>query len=124
MGSSPATGPTQNVGQEAKGIQAAAALVDGLAMILPLVGASSPLGKSLAKAMIDIGKHVPEGAGTEAGKKNQLQSQMLKQQQMAPQMAAMKAQGAAPPGGIAPPPPGAAPPGGAPPGGPPPGADA
>jgi len=113
MGSSPATGATQNLGQQAKGLQAAAAIVDGLAMIVPLVGASSPLGQSLTKAMLDIGKHIPPGAATEQGKTNQLQSQMMKQQQMRPQLAAMRSQGQAPSSqpAIAPPPPGGPPPG-------------
>lgn len=108
MGSSPATGPTQNLGAEAQGVQAAAVIVDMLAHALPRVGASTPLGQALAKAMLDIGKHVPPGAGSPQAKQTQLQSLMMKQRQMAPQMAALQSQGmnAAPP---PPSPPGAPP---------------
>jgi hypothetical protein len=112
MGSSPATGPTQNQGLQAKGIQAAAALVNGMSMIIPIVGATSPIGQAIAKAMMDIGKHIPPGAVSPEAQENQLKQMMQKAQQMRPQMAAMQAQGAAPPPGAgvgmpSPPPPGA-----------------
>jgi NADP-dependent 3-hydroxy acid dehydrogenase YdfG len=90
---------------QAKGIQAAAALVNGMSMIIPIVGATSPLGQAIAKSMMDIGKHIPPGAVSPEAQENQLKQMMQKAQQMRPQMAAMQGQGQPPPPGA-----GAAPP--------------
>ena len=97
IGSSPATGPTQNNGFVAKGIQAAGAILNGMAMVIPLVGAHTPLGQAFAKAMVDIGKHIPPGASSPQGENDFLKQMALRQQQMGPQRAALGAQGA--PGG-------------------------
>jgi hypothetical protein len=92
----------------AKGLQAVSALLNGMAMVIPLVGAHTPLGQEMAKAMVSIGKHVPPGAASPEGEKNFLAQMALKQQQMGPQKAAMASQMPAGPGvaaGGAPPPP-------------------
>ena len=99
IGSSPATGPTQNLGLAAKGIQAAGAVLNAMAMVIPLVGAHTPLGQSLAKAMTDIGKHLQPGAASPQGERNFMQQMMQRQQQMAPQRAAVMSQQGPAPGG-------------------------
>ena len=100
-----------------------------LGELMNKVGAASPMGKDIAKAIYDLNKHVPAGAVSPAAENNQLEALRMRQMQMAPQMAAMRAMsggagvgGGAPPGlpgpgaGGAPPPmPGGPPPGGAPP---------
>lgn len=106
IGSSPATGPTQNLGLAAKGIQAVGALMNGMAMVIPLVGAGSPLGQSLAKALTDIGKHVPPGAASPQGQQDFIRQMAMKQMQMGPQQAALGNAGGRPnptpsPGGMA-----------------------
>jgi hypothetical protein len=91
----------------AKGLQAVSALLNGMAMVIPLVGAHTPLGQEMAKAMVSIGKHVPPGAASPEGEKNFLAQMALRQQQMGPQKAAMASQmpaGAAGPGAGASPP--------------------
>jgi hypothetical protein len=97
-----------------------------LGELMNKVGAASPMGKDIAKAIYDLNKHVPAGAVSPAAENNQLEALRMRQMQMQPQMAALRAMsgggagagGGAPPGA---PGPGA---GGAPPpmpGGPPPG---
>jgi hypothetical protein len=83
-------------------------LLNGMAMIIPMVGPATPIGQAIAKALTDIGKHVPPGASSPQGEKNAMQQMMMRQQQMAPHKAAMGAMGSAPPpppgGGDMPPP--------------------
>ena len=105
-----------------------------LGELMTKVGAASPMGKDIAKAIYDLNKHVPAGAVQPAGEINQLQALQHRLMAQGPQMAALKAMsgpgggagGGAPPGGPpggAPPMPPPGPPGGGPPGGamPPPG---
>lgn len=94
-------------------MQAVSMLLNGMAMVIPMVGAHTPLGLSVAKALSDIGKHVPPGASSPQGDNNAMQQMQQRALQMQSQRAAMGAQGG-PPGG-APPPGGAAPPPGGPP---------
>lgn len=89
----------------AQGIQAAGALLKGMAMVMALVGPETPLGQSLNKAITDVGKHIPPGASSPQGETNFIKQMALRQQQMAPHQAAVA--GAAP---HPMPPPGAAPP--------------
>ena len=104
IGSSPATGPSQNLGLAAKGIQAAGALLNGMALIIPMVGPHTPLGQALAKSITDIGKHVQPGATSPQGEDNFLRQMMQRRQQMAPHQAALAAQQPQPPGGAGAPP--------------------
>lgn len=117
IGGSPATGPTQNLGQEAKQLQAAGAVLSAIHMVVALAP-TSEIGKAFSECGMKLGKMVPPGAASPQGQKNFGQQMLMQQHQMAPQVAAMRAQGG-PPGAGGAPPPGAAPPGGAP---PPPGA--
>lgn len=91
IGSSPATGPTQNLGLAAQGIQAAGALLNAMARLIPAVGPATPIGQAIAKAMVDIGKHVQPGSTTPQGEMNFAQRMVQTQQQMMPQRAAMAA---------------------------------
>ncbi len=109
MGSSPVTSPTQNLGAAAAGMQAASALVNAMAMLIPKVGAQTPLGQAFAKAITDIGKHLPPGSGSPQGESNFIKQMAMRQQQMGPQRAAMAQQAGAPGPAIAPRPPGAGP---------------
>jgi hypothetical protein len=107
IGSSPATGPSQNLGKMAQGIQAAGALLKGMAMVMAMVGPETPLGQALNKSITDIGKNIPPGASTPAGENNFVKQMALRQQQMGPQQAAVA--GMQKPPGAAPPPPAAPP---------------
>lgn len=104
------TGPTQNVGHQAQGMQILSVLLDGMTLALTKIGAGTPAGQAVAKAIVDIGKHVPPGATSPQGATNAMRSMALRQTQMRPHMAAQG--GPPPPGGAAPQPPpgGAAPP--------------
>jgi hypothetical protein len=87
-------------------MQAVGALLQGMAMVIPLVGPQTPVGQALAKAMIDIGKHAPPGSSTPQGENNFIKSMAQKQAQMGPQRAAVASQapGGQPPGAAQPPP--------------------
>lgn len=98
IGSSPATGPTQNLGMQAHGLQAIAVSLRILEAALPHLGSSSEVGKDVIRAISTLSKHVDPGAISQVSEKNQLQSLAMKQQQMGPQVAAMRAsQGASSP---------------------------
>ena len=86
------TGPTQNLGLVAQGQKMAKGLVDGLAMILAKVGASTPFGQDITKCITMLGKHVQ----ADAGPSDALKQMAMKQTQMAPHQAAMGAAQPAP----------------------------
>jgi len=111
IGSSPATGPTQNLGNAAKANQAVGALLKGMALAMALAGPGTPLGQALNKSISDIGKHLPPGASSPQGEGNFEKEMVQRRMQMTPHLAALSAQGGggAPPG-APPPPPGGAPP--------------
>ena len=90
-GSSPATGPTQNMGYQAAGMAKLALVVKGLESILPMFGAGSEPGQDILESIKRLSKHVPPGAVTPAAQNNAMQSMMLKQAQAAPMMAAQRA---------------------------------
>jgi hypothetical protein len=97
---------------QAQAVQGMASAIRMLGNLIQKVGAASPMGKDIAKAIYDLNKHVPAGAVSPAGEMNQLDGLRQHMMQQAPQMAAMKAMsggGAGPPSGL---PGGAAPPGG------------
>jgi hypothetical protein len=101
------TGPTQNLGHGAQGLQILQVLLEGMTLALTKIGASTPPGQAVAKAIVDIGKHVPPGATSPQGASNALKAMALRQNQMQPHKAAQAAMtpGAPPPGGAAPAPP-------------------
>jgi hypothetical protein len=89
----------------AKGIQAAGAVLNAMSMIVPMVGAHTPLGMAFSQAIVNIGKHIPPGASTPQGQNDFIRQMALRQQQLGPHQAAIRSQapGGAP-GGAAPPP--------------------
>ena len=92
FGSSPATGPTQNLGRVAAGMARIGLLVQSMTETLQLVGATSEPGQDLLDAIKKLSKHIQPGSVSDSEKKNQLQGMLMKQQQMAPHMAAMRSQ--------------------------------
>jgi hypothetical protein len=85
----------------AQGIQAAGALLKGMAMVMAMVGPETPLGQSLNKAIADVGKNIPPGAASPQGEQNFMKQMALRHTQMAPQQAAVA--GAQRPPGAPPP---------------------
>lgn len=59
---------------------------------VPLVGASTPEGQDLLKAIQTLAKHVPPGAVTPQDIKNVIQQLMMKMQQGQQQLQQMQAQ--------------------------------
>lgn len=96
MGSSPATGPTQNAGHAAKGRNFIAVALKVLEGAVAMVGSNTEEGKDVLKAITLLGKHTT-GQVTPQAEKNSLEGLMMKRQQQAPQMAAMQQQSAPPP---------------------------
>jgi hypothetical protein len=99
-----------------------------LGELMTKIGPSSPIGRDVAKAIYDLGKHVPPGAVAPTGQMNQLEALRHRILAQGPQMAALKGMqpgggglnGLPPPSGGAPPIPGAGPmPGAGPGAGPP-----
>ena len=90
-GSSPATGPTQNVWYKSAGMAKLALVVKGLEAILPMFGASSEPGQDILESIKRLSKHIPPGSVSQTAQNNTAQQMALKQQQMAPMMAAQQA---------------------------------
>jgi len=67
-------------------------VVKQLTDLLPQLGVGSDPGKDVLKAISSLAKHVPPGAVTPAGEKNQLEQMQLKNAHNNQQMQAMRAQ--------------------------------
>jgi hypothetical protein len=94
---------------QAQAVQGMSLAIRMLGELMNKVGAASPMGKDIAKAIYDLNKHVPAGAVQPAGEANQLDALRQRLMSQGPQMAALKAmQGPGGPGG------GGAPPAGLP----------
>lgn len=63
-----------------------------LEQAVPMVGASTPEGQDLLRAITNIGKHVPPGSVTPQDINNVIQGIMIKQRQGMQQMQQMKQQ--------------------------------
>jgi hypothetical protein len=72
-------------------------LLNLMAAAIPQVGAGTPLGQALAKAVSDIGRHVPPGSASPQGENNYMREMMQKRLQSGSQMAALGAAGGQPP---------------------------
>lgn len=105
IGSSTATGPSQNLGATAQGNQIAAAVVQGLTLAMTKVPPGTPLFKALSKAHFEIGKEIEPGAASPAGVSNAMKSMAMQQGRMAPHAGAMTTQAGGPAAGAAAPPP-------------------
>ena len=99
MGVSSATGPTPNRGYEAAAKQRLGVVIRQLEQLVPLAGATSDLGKSILKALNDLGKHILPGEVTPAAERNTLESAMMQNQQNSAMQQQLRQQ---PPGGGAP----------------------
>lgn len=96
FGSSPATGPTQNAGYQAQGLQGLALVCKGLERLIPLLGASTEAGQDALDALKRLAKHIPPGSVSPAAQQTEMEKMrmaMLQKQGMMPQ-----AGGAQPPG--------------------------
>jgi hypothetical protein len=109
MGSSPATSPTQNRGNDVAALKMGGLVLKVLDMLIPLAGSQSELGRAAMDSARKIGNLVPPGSLTNQDIQNMVQQLMLRQAQFGQNMAAMRArqgqpqQGGAPPAGAAPP---------------------
>lgn len=98
-GSSPATGPTPNLGYQAVGMAKLALVVKQLESLLPAFGAGSEPGQDVLESIKRLSKHIPPGSVSPATEQSTMQQMMLKSQQMSPLLAAQamnKPQGAPP----------------------------
>lgn len=91
FGSSPATGPVPNRGFEAAGLQQLGVVIKQLEGMIASLGAASPAGKDVLKALSILTKHVPPGSVSPAAQKNSLEQAMLKAASQNQQMQALKA---------------------------------
>ena len=91
IGSSPATQPVPNRGQEAAGLAKLGVAIRVLESILPMVGSGSEVGKDVLKALNSLSKHVPVGSQSSGIDTSALQEMLMKARQMQPQIAAMRA---------------------------------
>ena len=114
FGSSPVSAPTPNRGLQAAALAQVVWAVRLLEKALPGIGAATPAGKDIMKAISNLTKHIPAGAASPGMEQTALQGLMQSAKQEAPQLQALKAAGAQPgpmtPGGAAGAPP-ASPPG-------------
>lgn len=100
FGASPVSGPSPNRGFEAAALQRVGVILKQLTEVLPLVGATSELGKDIMSVMTKLAKHVPAGSVSPAGEKAQLERSLMQNTQNNQQMQALKQQAKPPmPGG-------------------------
>lgn len=90
MGVSPATGPTPNRGYEAAGLQQLGMIVKQMERMIPLVGATSEVGKTVIKCLGQLTKHVPAGSVTPAAEKSMAENTMMRATQANQQMQALR----------------------------------
>ena len=92
FGVSPASGPTQNKGHEAAALQRLGSIVNSLAELIPLAGATSDVGKAVMDALQKLTKLVPPGSVSPASAKNNIEQMAMKNTQQNQQMQALKQQ--------------------------------
>ena len=98
FGSSPATGPTANKGQEAVAVKALAVVIDGLMSIVQSVGPSSEPGRVILESVTKLSKLVPPGSVTPQDKMKVMQGLLIAAQKQGQQMSQMRPGGAPQPG--------------------------
>lgn len=107
FGVSPASSPTANRGHEAAALQRLGSIVNSLAELIPLAGATSDIGKVILDVLPKLNKLVPPGSVSPASAKANIDQMAMKNTQQNQQMQALKQQqagaGGAPGGGQAPP---------------------
>ena len=92
-------GATPNKGFEAAGIQKLGVIVKELESLVPMVGATSEVGKAVLDALRGLAKHIPTGAVSPASQRNVIQEMMQKAQQNGSMQQQLDKQRAQPPGG-------------------------
>ncbi len=92
MGVSSASSPTQNRGHEAAALQRLGSIVNSLAELIPLAGATSDVGKAVMDALQKLTKLVPPGSVSPASAKNNIEQMAMKNTQQNQQMQALKQQ--------------------------------
>jgi len=93
-------GATPNKGFEAAGLQKLGVIVKELESLVPMVGATSEVGKAVLDSLSKLAKHIPTGAVSPASQRNVMQDMMMKAQQngqMQKQLDGQRAQGAGAP---------------------------
>ena len=91
FGSSPVSAPTPNRGLQAAGLAQVVWAIRLLEKALPSIGAATPPGKDILKAISSLTKHVPAGAASPGMEQTALQGLMQQSKQEAPQLQAMRA---------------------------------
>ena len=94
-GSSPATQPVPNRGQEAGGLAALSVIANALLKVAQDLGASSDAGRDCLKSASTLLKHVPPGSQSSGVQNNAMQKMMREQQAQQPMAAMMQARGGA-----------------------------
>ncbi len=92
-------GATPNKGFEAAGVQKLGVIVKELETLIPMVGATSEVGKAVLDALGKLAKHIPTGAVSPASQRNVMQDMMMKAQQNGQMQQQLDKQRAQPPGG-------------------------
>ena len=92
MGVSPATGPTPNRGNEAAARQRLGVMLRQLEQMVPLVGATSEIGKDVLKALNMFSKHIQPGEVTPAAERNTIEATMMQNMQNSALNQQMRAQ--------------------------------
>ena len=83
-------GPTQNKGYEAAGLQRLGSVIKNMTDLLPLVGATSDVGKELMSCMTKLGKFVPSGSVSPAADRNNIEQAAMRNTQNNAQMQAVQ----------------------------------
>ena len=86
FGNTAATQPSPNRGHEAAGLQKLGVVIQQLAEVLPLVGATSEIGQFITDTIKKGAKFIPAGAVTPQAQNNQLQQMAIKNGQNNQQM--------------------------------------
>jgi hypothetical protein len=89
--------PTPNRGNQAAALAQVQWAVRLLETALPQLGAASPQGQAVMKAITSLSKHTPTAGGSPGVQKTALQDLMMQQRQQQPMMDMLRGQG----GGIA-----------------------
>lgn len=92
FGSTSATGPTENKGYEAAGLQRLGVTIKALEALIPMLGSASDAGKDVLKALNLLVKHVPSGSVTPAAEKRSLEEAQMRNTQNNQQMQALMQQ--------------------------------
>ena len=91
-------GATPNKGFEAAGVQKLGVIVKELESLVPMVGATSEVGKAVLDALGKLAKHIPTGAVSPASQRNVIQDMMQKAQQNGQMQQQLDKSRAQPPG--------------------------